>query len=79
MNVVLTILSGVLKIVFSLSVLGLMLSLPIILATGIIGLITKEYKYFRLALKIGIYILVAFVGSVLLTSAITFIGTTLGG
>ncbi len=79
MNVVLTILSGVLKIVFSLSVLGLMLSLPIILVTGIIGLITKEYKYFRLALKIGIYILVAFVGSVLLTSAITFIGTTLGG
>ena len=45
MNVVLTILSGVLKIVFSLSVLGLMLSLPIILVTGIIGLITKtSYK-----------------------------------
>ncbi len=79
MNVVSIALSGVLRIVFSLSVLGFMLSLPIILVAGIMGLITKEYKYFRLALKIGIYILGAFVGSVLLTSVMTFIGTTLGG
>ncbi len=49
-----------------------------LIVAGIVGLTTKNYKYFKLSLKIMTWIIVIMVFTVLIFSVKMFLGKTLG-
>jgi hypothetical protein len=79
MEVVLAVLKGVSGVVFSISILGILLALPVVILVGIIAVVTKEYKYLKAVLKIALYILGALISAILLQAVVIFLGGVLFG
>jgi len=77
--VILTFISSILKLFFTVAIFGFVLWTPVLVVVGIIGLITKDYKYFKMALKVELYILGILVASILLFSIMLFLNNVLFG
>jgi len=67
-----------LKLLFALAVLIFVLAMPITIVLGIIGLITDNYKWFKISLKVLGFNVLAFVISILGYAFIIFLGRVLG-
>ena len=66
MEIFLSIVGGISQLLFTVSVPAFVLSLLNLIIAGGVGLATKDYKYFKLYLKIVAWIVVAVIFAVLM-------------
>lgn len=77
--VILTVVKGLLSIAFAISALGFLIVVSATIITLLIGMIGKEYKYFKISLKVLGWVGATLLGSVLLYAIMIFLQNVLVG
>ncbi len=77
--IIIAIIKGLSSIAFVVGTLGFLIVVPATIITLLIGIISKEYKYFKISLKVFGWVGVTLLGGVLLYAIMMFLQNVLVG